>query len=425
MVSLTAGKPSGCLRYWRRPPSRRTGPWPADWRPPLLEVRAQEPHLRVEFSSGRIVVSGPTAISVPNESTLTEVQTISSPNVASPKRRWWTNRWFLLISIGLHLLFGISAAYVVVARHSNRKLTFNAGPKSPNPSERAIQHRVQLQQKMKIAPVAIPKRVLSTGATKIVLPPLPEITGPKTATPPPLMGAAAQNNALTRPGMIGSMAGTGAGAAINFFGIRDRSSSVVIMIDVSDSMFTRTGDAEGGKLVKHGKEQDFQTIREEAIRLVQSLGPNVQFGIVRWAGGAESWKSELISATDQNKRAAIEHIQEDIDMKTARAKKGQAGGTRHDLALKAAFSLKPEVIYMLTDGNATIAEHGHGMKPIPAEEIYQVAADGQKGLRNSARVHVIYYVTGAEREDEREMLMSLASRNGGQFRSVSAPGRKS
>jgi hypothetical protein len=283
---------------------------------------------------------------------------------------------------------------------------------------------VQLQEKMKTAPAAIPKRVLTTGAAKVELPPMPELTGPKNATPPPLMGAAGQSNALTRPGMIGSAAGTGAGAVINFFGIRDRSSSVVIMIDVSDSMFTRTGDAEGGKLIKHGKEQNFQTVREEAIRLVQSLGPNLQFGIVRWAGSAQSWKSELIPATDENKRAAIEHIQEDVDMKTAKAKRGDAGGTRHDLALQAAFRLKPEVIYMLTDGNATIAEHGHGMKPIPAEDIYKTAADGQKGLRNSARIHVIYYLTGTEREDEREMLMTLASRNGGQFRGVAATGRK-
>ena len=277
---------------------------------------------------------------------------------------------------------------------------------------------------MKTAPAAIPKRILSTGATKVELPPIPELKGPQSATPPPLMGAAGQSKELTRPGMIGSMAGTGAGAAINFFGIRDRSSSVVIMIDVSDSMFTRTGDAEGGKLVKRGKEQNFQTIREEAIRLVQSLGPAVQFGIVRWAGSAESWKSELIPATAGNKFAAIQHIQDDVDMKTAKAKRGQAGGTRHDLALKAAFGLKPEVIYMLTDGNATIAEHGHGMKPIPAEDIYKIAADGQKGLRNSARVHVIYYLTGTEREEEREMLQTLASRNGGQFRGVAATGRK-
>jgi von Willebrand factor type A domain len=353
-----------------------------------------------------------------------QAETIFPAKAFRPKRSWWKNRTFLVVSIGLHLLFGLGAGYVVVSRYSGRKLTFQAGPKSPNPSERAIQHRIQLHEKMKTAPPTIPKRILSRGAAKVELPPIPELTSAKNATPPPLMGAAGDRIELSRPGMMGSAAGTGSGAAINFFGIRDKSSSVVIMIDVSDSMFTRTGDAEAGKLARHGKEQNFQTIREEAIRLVESLGPNVQFGIVRWAGSARSWKSELIPATNENKRDAIQHIQEDVDMKSAKSKKGEAGGTRHDLALEAAFKLRPEVIYMLTDGNATIAGHKGGMRPIPADQIFKVAEEGQKKLRNSARVHVIYYLTGTEREDEREMLMTLATRNGGQFRGVSATGRK-
>jgi hypothetical protein len=356
---------------------------------------------------------------------LPEMQTTPQPPIKAPRRSWWKSREFLLISVGLHFIFGLGAAYVVVSRHSTRKLTFAAGPKSPNPSERAIQHRVQLQEKMKTAPAVVPKRILTSGISKIELPPVPETATAKNATPAPLMAAAGQKAMFdSRTSMMGSTAGTGSGAAINFFGIRDRSSSVVIMIDVSDSMFTRTGDAEAGKLTKRGREQNFQTVREEAIRLVQSLGPNVQFGIVRWAGSARSWKPELIPATDENKQAAIDHIQKEVDMKTARPKKGEAGGTRHDLALQAAFSLKPEVIYMLTDGNATIAEHKEGMRPIPAEEIFDVAATGQKNLRTSARVHVIYYVTGTEREEEREMLMTLATRNGGQFRPVTATGRR-
>ena len=353
-------------------------------------------------------------------------EAVTAKTSAPPRRRnrWWKSREFLLISVGIHLLFGVGAGYLVVSRYTTRKLTFNAGPKSPNPSERAIQHKVQLQEKLKNAPAAIPKRVLSNGMSKITLPPIPDIPATKTQTPAPVMAAAGQSGNFARLGSMGPAGGTGAGAAINFFGIRDRSSSVVIMIDVSDSMFTRTGDAESGKLAKKGKDQNFQTIRDEAIRLVGSLGTNVQFGIVRWAGSARAWKNELIPATEQNKLAAIEHIQNEVDMKTARPTKGQAGGTRHDLALKEAFSLKPEVIYMLTDGNATIAEKGAGMKPIPADEIFNVAAAGQKDLRTSARVHVIYYLTGAEREDEKQMLMSLASRNGGQFRSVAAAGRK-
>ncbi len=197
------------------------------------------------------------------------------------------------------------------------------------------------------------------------------------------------------------------------------------MIDVSDSMFTRTGDAQyPSKLVRHGKEQNFQVIRDEAIKLMQSLTPQTRFGIVRWSGGAHPWKAELVPATEENKQAAIAHIQNEVDYKTARPPRGKPGGTRHDLALEEAFSLKPETIYMLTDGNATVSQPGGGLKPIPPQEIYKVAEEGQKGLSKRAHLHVIYYLNGKEKPDEVAMLRGLASRNGGKFQKVEAKGRK-
>jgi von Willebrand factor type A domain len=266
--------------------------------------------------------------------------------------------------------------------------------------------------------------VLTTGPAKVELPPMPSLPGPKEVTQIPMMSAAGGAAFAPRTGTLGSFAGTGTGAQINFFGIRDTSSNVVIMIDVSDSMFTRTGDADGRNLAKHAQQQNFQTVRDEAIKLVEGLGPNVNFGIVRWAGGAHSWKPELIPATEENKQAAIAHIQNEVDMKTAKAKKGRPGGTRHDYALEEAFSLKPEVIYMLTDGNATAAQPHGGLKPIPDGDIFKAAESGQKNLSKRARLHVIYYLTGADKADERQMLISLAARNGGQFRAVNAKGRK-
>ena len=333
----------------------------------------------------------------------------------------------LLIGVvALHLIFGGVAAIWVVSKYSAaRKLTFNAGPKSPNPSERALEHRVQLQKKMTAvsAPPIVPKRVLSTGAARVTLPPLPEIKAQENA-PPTMMnaGSGAAFGAQATASLGGG--GGGNGSAINFFGIRDISTSVVIMIDVSDSMFSRTGDAKGSKLVREGKEQNFQVVRDEAIKLVQSLTPQTRFGIVRWAGGAYPWKPELVPATEENKQAAIAHIQNEIDFKSAKKRPDKPGGTRHDYALEEAFSLQPETIYLLTDGNATASQPGGGLKPIPPQEIYKVAEEGQKQLPKKAHLHVIYYVNAKEKSDEIDMLRGLASRNSGKFQKVEAKGRK-
>ena len=355
-----------------------------------------------------------------------ETATEEAPATTPPKLRRYSPPVLIAVVV-LHLLFGGVAAIWVVSKYSaHRKLTFNAGPKSPNPSERALEHRVQLQKKMESvsAPPMVPKRVLTTGVAKVTLPPLPEIKSADNA-PPTMMSAGGTSAAFgTSGGSSLGGGGGGNGTAINFFGIRDISTSVVIMIDVSDSMFTRTGDAQyPSKLVRHGKEQNFQLVRDEAIKLVQSLTPQTRFGIVRWSGGAYSWKPELVPATEENKQAAIAHIQNEVDYKTAKAK-GHPGGTRHDLALAEAFSLKPETIYMLTDGNATEAQPGGGLKPIPPQMIYKVAEEGQKQLPKKAHVHVIYYLNGKEKSDEVDMLRGLASRNSGKFQKVEAKGRK-
>ncbi|MBA3962763.1 MAG: VWA domain-containing protein [Chthoniobacterales bacterium] len=329
----------------------------------------------------------------------------------------------LMAVLGIHIILGGLAAILVVSKYStSRKLTFHAGPKSPNPSERALEHRVQLQRKIETlsAPPSAPQRILTTGLSKIILPPLPEV-GVKPETAMPLMSAGGAKVAFATAG--GASAGGGAvngnGVPINFFGIKDLSTSVVIMIDVSDSMFTRTGDAAGRQLVRQGKEQAFQTVRAEAIRLVQSLTPQTRFDVIRWAGSARAWQPELVPATDENKAAACAHIQNEIDFKSAKPQADRPGGTRHDYALELAFSLKPETIYMLTDGNATAYQPETGrLKNIPPQALYKIAEDGQKTLPKKARLHTLYFLNAKEKKTEREMLQQLASRNGGQFRTV-------
>src|SRR4051812_27824129 len=148
---------------------------------------------------------------------LVEEQTAASVEPVPQKRtRWWVSRPFLIISIGVHLLFGLGAAYLVVSRYTTgRKLTFNAGPKSPNPAERSIQHRIQLQEKTKTAPAAVPKRVLTTGAAKIALPALPSVPAAKEMNAPMMAAAGVAGGFGAKSGSMGSVGGTGTGAAIN------------------------------------------------------------------------------------------------------------------------------------------------------------------------------------------------------------------
>src|SRR5262249_28119758 len=62
-------------------------------------------------------------------------------------RRIYSGR-FLFFSILFHLIFGVTAAVVVVqTMQAKRKVTFNAVPVGVSPSQRALEHQVQMAKK--------------------------------------------------------------------------------------------------------------------------------------------------------------------------------------------------------------------------------------------------------------------------------------
>lgn len=220
--------------------------------------------------------------------------------------------------------------------------------------------------------------------------------------------------------------GTGKGTGMAFFDIRDSAKSVVIMIDVSQSMFSRTGDYDSRtrQLLKHGAGQSFDIIRREAVTLIDSLGPDTRFGIIRWSGSARSWRPELVRATDENKRLAKEHIITEVDANTAPPTGGRPGGTRHDYAIEELLRLAPETAFMLTDGNATASQPGGGMTTIPADTLVSQLTEAAKAKEVLPRINTIYYLTGADKKEEEDMLKAIARKTKGKFRKVEAPTAK-
>ena len=140
--------------------------------------------------------------------------------------RWWqwerTTGKFLMISIGVHILFGLVAAvYVVQQYQTARKLTFKGGPPSPNPSTRALEHKVQMVKKQNtMSAPALAKKITTTGRSKITLPEMPAM--PKLAAPPVKMAGAGGADVSFNAGSMAASGGSGAGgAAVPFFGFKE------------------------------------------------------------------------------------------------------------------------------------------------------------------------------------------------------------
>ena len=147
----------------------------------------------------------------------------SADSSAIAKKRTWMRRIassrFLVISIAAHVLFFAVAAYVVVSQYqAARKLTFKGGPPSPNPSSRALEHKVQLAKKQNsMSAPSMAKRITSTGLSRVSLPEMPAM--PKLAAPPVKMAGAGGVDVSFNAGGGAPSSGSGAGgAAVPFFG---------------------------------------------------------------------------------------------------------------------------------------------------------------------------------------------------------------
>ncbi|MEM6910650.1 MAG: vWA domain-containing protein [Verrucomicrobiota bacterium] len=338
-------------------------------------------------------------------------------------------------SIVVHLvalaLFGL---WILQRYYEQPEATFQVVPREVRIPPQTKEHRMNLARHQAMAPKPVfQKRLLNAQPRDFALPDMPEVDLDQMLPLDPNELISEQVTSLVGGTGLGSGSAQGGGGperpqieSLGFFGIEDEGGSVVIMIDISSSMFGRTGDLDysTGRLVRRGKEQSFQKVRDEAIKLVQGLSITSSFGIIRWSGSARSWQETLVPATDQNKEAAAAHIQEEVDSGKAGPMGGRLGGTRHDYALEKLLELQPAVAFMLSDGNATESLPGGGFQTIEADRLYRILDEAKRAERPIPKIHTIYYLTGADKREEERMLRGIARRTGGQFRKVEAEGRR-
>ncbi len=352
------------------------------------------------------------------------------------RQKW--NPKVLVSVILLHAAGLVGFGFWVVARillKPKETITFTVQPRKVRMVAQTPEHHMNLAAHEAAAPKpTYNSRISASTPAKFNLPELPKVDLQQMLPLDPselvsdevssLVGSAGQGTGLGS-GLKGAGGlGNGKGTGLSFFGLKDTGRSLVIMIDVSNSMFGRTGDYDYStrKKLREGKDQSFQNIRDEAVKLIDALPLNTRFGIIRWSGSARAWKPQLVPATPEAKAAAREHIQNEIDVGTAPPMGGRPGGTRHDYALELLFSLQPEVAFMLTDGNATASQTGGGMKTIPTEELLEQINEAKKQNSALPRVHTIYYLTGADKPEEEALLRGIARRTKGEFKKVAAKG---
>ncbi len=205
--------------------------------PPSLTAGPSIPVRPGAAPSGGTRAPAPASRALPPPTSIarTSAQTLHSPPTQAPAlapalparsrgRRigFWASiaaSKFLFISIIAHVFFGVGATYFIVQSiQAKRKVTFQGGPPSVDPSSHALEHKVSMQKKKKSggAPPQA-KRIVSAGIAKVSLPDLPSIPSATTVVPGMMAGLGGAGFG-TGTG-IGSGSGGGMGGGMGGMGL--------------------------------------------------------------------------------------------------------------------------------------------------------------------------------------------------------------
>ncbi|MEM1069852.1 MAG: hypothetical protein AAGI63_13210, partial [Planctomycetota bacterium] len=181
------------------------------------------------------------------------------------------------------------------------------------------------------------------------------------------------------------------GEKMEFFGVEGGGNHFVYLVDSSKSMGTA-----------------FESAREELVRSIQALQPDQRFYVVFFDADSDYMRirdpntneSMSLSATNENK-AALTQWAKGISMDD-----GQAPYE----PLRFALDLKPDVIFLLSDG-----EFPAGIEDLLTEDNYVENLFGD--VQRISIVHTIGY--HSQRGEER--MRRIAEKNGGQYHYVRKP----
>jgi hypothetical protein len=191
--------------------------------------------------------------------------------------------------------------------------------------------------------------------------------------------------------------GTGPGSKTGLFGLRDEGSRIVYVFDRSESMnsvFTLTdGDREIASVTS------LDAAKQELIKSVNELADGGQFQMIFYNDAPlpflDHYQVNGLSKADaKTKEAATQFIYQLVAERN----------TNHVAALLMALKLKPDVIFLLTDGEAKDDPTSGDLRAIT-----------KQARKSNTRINVIHF---CYEERPNSSLVTLAKRTQGQFKSI-------
>ena len=304
----------------------------------------------------------------------------------------------------------LCARFVTVLVTSFREEPAFTAPKTIYLPQRELEHQMAVTEFQNAAatPATIP--ALTTESLLANMPALPQIPNVD-FTPVENEDMVSESDALFgESGLMGALGALSSQASsVSFLGITEEAARFVIIVDCSSTVFSAMESA-GSSMDK---------VKEETYDLINNLNANTKLGLIIHRRKFLPLKEDLITATVKNKALAIEWIKK-------KWPKSYGGQIPNDIygkdgssgilpVLDAAFSMQPDVIFIISDGGY---RDKRGLK-VPLNDVLSLIRSRQKDLLEDARIHAIHFPDPDEAEGViGSKMRSIAVRNDGKYRKV-------
>jgi hypothetical protein len=210
-------------------------------------------------------------------------------------------------------------------------------------------------------------------------------------------------------GLMGALGALSSQASsVSFMGIQDEATRFVIIVDCSSTVF--------GAMERAGSSMD--KVKEETYGLINNLNANTKLGLIIHRRTFLPLQEDLMTATVKNKALAVEWIKKkwpkDAKRSITKAIKGEGDKEGILPVLDAAFSMQPDVIFIISDGG-----YYDQTGRVQLNDVLSLIRSRQKDLLEDARIHAIHFPDPDEAEGViGSKMRSIAVRNNGKYRKV-------
>lgn len=324
----------------------------------------------------------------------------------------------LMGSLVIHGLLALGGGVWIVAQYIQPPAPKFVAPPPPKvkipPQTR--QHRMNLAAHAGLASKpTFKQRLVSLRPTAFALPEAPKISLTNNLVPDPSSMVSSTVMGLTGSGGLGNGAGFGLGGNgglgkgithFTFMGIKAQGQRIVLCFDVSGSVVNKA-TASGMPLGR---------IKDETIKLIRDMPSGTLFGIIQFVRNYKPFQSTLTPMTPANRDLAQRWIETEWN-ESGQMNRGQRGVISPEpngvvCVLDAAFAMKPDVIFLISDGQF---EQTYPQVGRISDEVLEAK---MKELQSGPTKVPVHFIGFQMRSEDKNTWEKMVRRTGGRLREI-------